>query len=260
MNIYLDFEATQFKENIIAIGASCIYGDFSCLVKPPKGDKITKFITELTGITKEMASNALSYDEGFLDFYAWICLMNEISETPVFYHSYGNMDKKFLKNSSQYVTIPFVKEFLEILSEALIDDSTQVKKYFHTESIGVFKALHYFFPTYAEQDHDPLNDAIALKFLMIPLKIAKPLEKNPFKKKNESNTTSNVSKIIAKQINVKNPITKTFSSFEEALEWMYKKIKKPCPNAIKKNVENHLKKAILNNRNYHNYNWKKEES
>ena len=44
MDFYFDFEATQFNENIIAIGATCDYGSFDCLVRPPEGDKITKFI------------------------------------------------------------------------------------------------------------------------------------------------------------------------------------------------------------------------
>ena len=54
MDFYLDFEATQFKSNIIAIGCSCEYGDFDCLVRPPRKDHITPFITNLTGISKEM--------------------------------------------------------------------------------------------------------------------------------------------------------------------------------------------------------------
>ena len=49
MNIYLDFEATQFGEHIIAIGAHCSLGDFDCLVKPPQGGKINKFITNESG-------------------------------------------------------------------------------------------------------------------------------------------------------------------------------------------------------------------
>lgn len=69
MDFYFDFEATQFKENIIAIGATCEYGSFDCLVRPPKGDKVTKFITDLTGITPEMAETALSLDEAFFDLW-----------------------------------------------------------------------------------------------------------------------------------------------------------------------------------------------
>ena len=54
MRFFVDFEATQFSNRIISIGCVAANGNtFSTLVKPGK-KKITKFITDLTGITNEI--------------------------------------------------------------------------------------------------------------------------------------------------------------------------------------------------------------
>ena len=59
MNFYVDFEATQFSGHIIQIGCVNENGQqFQSLVKPPEGEKITEFITNLTGITNEMLAEA----------------------------------------------------------------------------------------------------------------------------------------------------------------------------------------------------------
>lgn len=67
MNFYIDFEATQFSEEIISIG--CVSENdkmFYCLVKPSDPKKITKFITELTGISAEKVKDSgLSPDQAF---------------------------------------------------------------------------------------------------------------------------------------------------------------------------------------------------
>ena len=66
MNFYVDFEATQFSNRIISIGCTNELGEkFETLVKPVNGDKINKFITDLTGITPEMVENAPTADEAF---------------------------------------------------------------------------------------------------------------------------------------------------------------------------------------------------
>lgn len=59
MKYFIDFEATQFSQEIISIG--CIREDgqtFYALVAPKKG-KITPFITNLTGITAEISAGTI---------------------------------------------------------------------------------------------------------------------------------------------------------------------------------------------------------
>ena len=133
MNIYLDFEATQFKENIIAIGAHCKYGDFDCLGKPPKGDRITNFITELTGISKDMVDTALDIETAFWDFHNWVYEVS--SNGPTFFHVYGDMDKVFMANSLKHIQNPYLKRFVENLTDSLIDDTKTVKRFFHSNAI-----------------------------------------------------------------------------------------------------------------------------
>ena len=265
MDIYLDFEATQFKENVLAIGATCKYGDFDCVVRPPKGDKVTKFITSLTGITAEMGKTALTADEAFSDFYNWITEVGQIDGSPMFYHVYGNMDKVFLKNTARYIESDFIREFVENLSESLIDDSNKVCRYFHTKAIGVYKAWRFFDPETREQDHDPLNDSIALAKIIDYISKAEPLENCPFEEnkpqlpKEKKERTSLLEGCKIKCINVQNDKEKVFLNEGEAFSWLFKKVKRNHPKTLKKNVKKRLKKAILNNTIYCNYIWNKEE-
>lgn len=257
MDIYLDFEATQFKENIIAIGASCTNGSFDCLVRPPKNDKITKFITKLTGITPEMAKNALSLEEAFLDLWTWVCNVSE--NNPTFFHVFGNMDKKFLQKAVSHCEVAGIKTFIENLSESLIDDSKKVCQYFHTKTVGVYKALRYFESDLPEQDHDPLNDAIALKNLMFHINYAKPLEECPFEErqpqiqKEKSITQSINAKISAKR---KKKPAQHFETFEKACNWAYEQILIVNPEAKKTTIEKNIKKAIQQETKYNGYLWK----
>lgn len=82
MKYFIDFEATQFSQEIISIG--CIREDgqtFYALVAPKKG-KITPFITNLTGITAEMIDSAMSADAVFSKFYDW--LFENLDDAPEF--------------------------------------------------------------------------------------------------------------------------------------------------------------------------------
>lgn len=267
MNIYLDFEATQFAENVIAIGASCIYGSFDCLVKTPKNDKITNFITELTGITKEMSKNALSTEEAFYDFYLWICEMGkcENHQTPIFFHTYGKTDKIFVKNAIKHIENPYLIEFVKNLSESLIDDSTEVCRFFHIKAIGVHKAIKYFFPNIANQDHDPLNDAILLQKLMEQISISAELTKCPFSiiTKEKKSTEVKKNKKLSIVLRSTCPATRkrkilSFDSAEEAIDWAIAKIQSTCPNASIQNIKSRVKKAITKQGNYVGYQWRVE--
>ena len=95
MKYFIDFEATQFSEEIISVG--CIREDgetFYSLVAPIEG-KITPFITNLTGITAEMLQDAMSPDHVFESFYDW-AFAND--DTPDFF-VWGNSDIDFLRHT-----------------------------------------------------------------------------------------------------------------------------------------------------------------
>ena len=163
MDIYFDFEATQFSERIISIGATCQYGEFSCLISS-FAKKITPFITQLTGITKEMVKGAPTADEAFDDLINWI---QEVDcGEPIKYHCYGDSDKRFLRNTAKDIQNDRIANFVIDMADTIIDDSLIVTRYFKLNTIGVHKALKRFDPEIPDQDHDALNDAILLCRLM----------------------------------------------------------------------------------------------
>ena len=72
MKYFIDFEAMQFSNYIISVG--CVREDgkeFYSLVHTPENTKknVSKFITDLTGITTEMVSDAPSPEEVFNKFF-----------------------------------------------------------------------------------------------------------------------------------------------------------------------------------------------
>lgn len=76
MNYFIDFEATQFSNEIISIGCvSETNAKFSRMIYTDK--KITSFITNLTGITDEMNKAAPSLDDVFTLFFYWILEHND---------------------------------------------------------------------------------------------------------------------------------------------------------------------------------------
>lgn len=264
MNIYFDFEATQFSERVLAIGATCEYGEFDCLVRPRKGDKLTKLITDLTGITREMLVNAPDAEEAFTDLYNWMGLMTNEIDTPIFYHCYGNSDIIFLINTASKMKEGWVKNFVLDLAESLIDDSRHVRKFFHNKSIGLHKALQYFEPDLPRQTHDPLDDAILLKRLMDYVEKAEPIceeeEIGPISiKKKKVIRTDSKTKYYIEARSIQNPEAKPkqFNDYRSAFDFCIRKIHKTLPNANPKTMEKNCKKAIDNGTPYLGRMWKK---
>lgn len=98
MKYFIDFEATQFSQEIISVG--CIREDgqtFYALVAPKKG-KITPFITNLTGITAEMIDSAMSAEAVFSRFYDW--LFENPDDMPEFI-VWGGADGDFVRHTSR---------------------------------------------------------------------------------------------------------------------------------------------------------------
>ena len=70
MRYFIDFEASQFAEEIISVGCVDESGrSFYSLVRPKKPKKVTDFITKLTGITREEVLAAATADEVFSKLY-----------------------------------------------------------------------------------------------------------------------------------------------------------------------------------------------
>lgn len=164
MKFYVDFEATQFTERVIAIGCVCENGkSFRSMVRLCKGDKLTPFITQLTGITEEMLENAPTVDEAFRNFFYFVA-ENCNGEAPEYY-CYGNTDVRFIKQTVKKMTDFLAITFATSMASLLQDYSVVVKNFFKTGPLGLFRVYSFMLPEAPRQSHDPLEDAIMLQYI-----------------------------------------------------------------------------------------------
>lgn len=174
MIYYLDLEATQFTNEIISIGCISENGDtFSSLVRPKH--KVTKFITALTGITKEMAASAPTPNEVFKAFEEWAYFSSE----DIFY-VYGDSDKLFLKDTARRCDDKITVSIINHIKNHLHDYSKDVNSFFGTSTVGLKKVVSYIKNEEITQNHNALEDAEMLKEVVTLLPtLAKP-EESPF--------------------------------------------------------------------------------
>ena len=161
MKYFIDLEATQFSNEIISIG--CVREDgetFYSLVNVAK-NKMTNFITELTGITKEDVSEAPSSDEVFTKFYDWIIP----DESKAQFFCYGNADLGFIRKNLNKATTVKAQMALSVLALHLVDYSKCVERHFGLiKAISLKKVLAYYRQVEeVEQNHNALEDALFLK-------------------------------------------------------------------------------------------------
>lgn len=177
MNYFIDFEASNYIFEIISIG--CIAEDgrvFSSLVRPNSVDKITKYITKLTGITREAAKSADPLEVVAKDFYNWI----KDDPNPVFY-CYGDSDKMFLDRAyDRHKRDKVCRYCIKLMLSTLHDFSKDVQKHYGLDApVRLLSVYRHFFSNEAEQKHDALEDARMLKSVFYQLKSA-PKTPNPF--------------------------------------------------------------------------------
>lgn len=162
MKFFMDFEATQFHGNIISIGCVNEAGQhFKSLVRPPEGDKVSDFITKLTGITNAMLAEAPSADTAFINFLNYLAT-NSDDKAPEYY-CYGENDVDFLKHTMNHMTDIYAISLVQALRANLIDYSKDVKTFFVSpHRIALRKVYNLIKEEETEQHHDALEDAIML--------------------------------------------------------------------------------------------------
>ncbi len=162
MKYFIDFEATQYSNEIISIGCVNENGDtFSSLVRAnPK--KVTGFITRLTGITRSEVAAAPTSDEVFSQFFDWISKDNRSDFT---FYCYGDTDIKFIESNLKRTSSMKAVCALSIIGQHLKDYSKEVKKHYGLiKNIKLIKLIQYYRGTDdIEQSHDSLEDALFLK-------------------------------------------------------------------------------------------------
>ena len=161
MKYFIDFEATQFSNEIISVG--CVREDgetFYSLVNVQR-NKITPFITDLTGISKDDVEIAPSSDEVFENLYDW--LSQDKSKAQFF--CYGNNDIGFIRRNLNKTNSIKAQMALSLIAFNLVDYSKTVVRHFGLiKSIALIKVLaHYRQEEEIEQNHNALEDALFLK-------------------------------------------------------------------------------------------------
>lgn len=267
MDFYLDFEATQFSNQIISIGCIAENGNtFSTLVNPGEKEKISRFITELTGITKDMLAAAPDATTAFNDFYDFV-IDNNIGIPR--YFCYGDSDVEFIKATINNMNDTRAIVFAQSILTSLFDYSRSVKRFFKVDqSIALRKLFSFIKEDEIVQKHDALEDAkmlydVADKMIQFchPEDIEKirniPGQKKPQVKNNKkapesfinmsgtiwSATTGADEKNYSIKCEGRGDNTKYFKDLETAVMWIIKYITGGSPK--KDNIVKHRKKEIL---------------
>lgn len=178
MNYFIDFEATQFSNEIISIGCVRENGDtFYSEVRAKK--KITSFITSLTGITDEQNKKADSSDDVFRAFFKWLC---EYPQDRAIFYCYGNSDFNFVKKNLNLTHNLGAQAALSVIGMNLYDYSATTKAHFGlAKNISLIKLVAYYRGVESiEQAHNALEDALYLKEVFENVSIEKEVLGHPF--------------------------------------------------------------------------------
>ena len=258
MEYYIDFEATQFSNEIISVGCVDENGrTFYTLVKPCKPEKLNNFITDLTGITREDLVSAPTADEAFSNFFRWI----DKTGTAEFY-CYGNCDARFVK-----FTLRHIKDFdaqcaMSLILSTLSDFSYYAMDFFRVDqTIGLVKIVEYYSGEKIQQKHNSLEDAQYLKYVADRMQEGKP-DGCPFpeyvnsKKPQDAPPPQPIFKHYIKA--VKGNSVFIFPSYGKASDWV-------MLNLLAKNIEtgektkssiaNKIVHAVHANKPYYGYRW-----
>lgn len=260
MKYFVDFEATQFSNEIIEIG--CVREDgaeFKSYVNAKR--KLTDFIKSLTGISQETIDAAPSSDEVFRNFYQWLK-----GDTNIEFYCYGNSDIDFVKKNLSKTTDFEAQAALSMIGMALNDYAVEVKRHFGIiKTIGLVKALaHYRGVDAIEQNHDALEDAKFLKEVYDYIQAEGEIEECPF----PDYQKKVVKKPIQPKVEVpkgvpyiarirKNRVVETYATMDEAVTWVINQAFENQRGEMKpENVAKRVRRASGQNQPYISWKWK----
>lgn len=261
MNFYVDFEATQPEQEIISIG---VYSDneesFYALVKP-QFSKVSKYITDMTGITNEMLEDRYDFDTALNDMYIW-CANQETNLNDWHFYSYGDGDIDFLKHTMRNIETERPLVLASIMIATMKDYSQDVTKYFRGTT-SLIKAFNYLKSLENKQRHNALEDAKMLADIFMKINEKEPLSKNPFVEMAiaEGNYTFPSGRFFCKAKG-KNAKEREFGCIQEAIEWLINtNIAKDSREAVRRDkMATKIMKAIRKNECYMNYKWRRDKN
>lgn len=258
MNFYIDFEATQPEQEIISIGAVADNGaTFHALIKP-QFSSISKYISDMTGITQQMIETAKTFDCVMRDFYQW-CTIQESYLIKWHFYSYGDSDVDFLKHTLQNVISENALIITSLMISTMKDYSKEVAKYFRGGT-SLIKAFNYLETLENKQKHNALEDATMLADIYNKIDGKEPLESNPFIEQKIINYTFPSGEFYC-TTGGKNYKERHFVSIHDAMEWLINNhIGKEARDTVRRDkMATKIMKAIRKKDTYMGYKWRREK-
>lgn len=251
MKFFIDFEASQFTQEIISIGCVAETGEtFYSLVNTKH--KIGNFIAELTGITQAQINSAPDVDTIFDNFFFWLNTLTDGKK--IEFICYGNCDTNFALNTLKNVKRSFfAQSSLSLLISNMLNYADYTKEYFGlNKHIGLLKVYQYYkHDNTIIQSHNALDDAIMLKYIYEQMR-ENPKEENDFP---FPEYMLLVNCFVPSDL--ENPY-KTFRGFPEAIKWVKSYQSMPKETSAER-VSNKLKNAIDNHKKYCGFFWEIED-
>ena len=267
MIFYIDFEATQPENEIIAIGAVAENGStFYTLVKPQLSS-ISQYVSELTHISPADLEKAPNIDKALIDFDLWM-MSQESDIMKCRFIAYGD-DSKFVKSTLPAIKHQHAFTVAAILIAKIEDCYDDTRKFFHG-TIKLVHAFNYVQSTETEQKHNPLEDAMMLQKVYEYTQTHEPLPCHPLNKEFDAAMANHTAKMPSgifwcKHANGgKNSKVYNFATCDEAIDWLIEKVMRhPNPEIVHRDrVMTNIMKSVRTGRKYCDYRWfrKKEEN
>lgn len=246
MNIYIDFEASQYTQEIISVGAISSSGEeFYSLVNTSR--PVGKVVEGLTGIKQQDITDADQPNIVFEDFFFWLQDVSNNGNKKVRFICYGNSDLDFAKNTLKKTgNSLYAEAALSMIICNMVDYAEYTKDYFGlARHISLLKlARFYSHNENLQQNHNSLDDAKLLKFIYEKIQEGNDLVENPF--------LEYMQKIEIYDND--NNLIETFYGMGQAIKWVID-FKHMSPNASKKKIANKIIAVSQSKEEYCGFNW-----
>lgn len=244
MKYFIDFEASQYTQEIISVGCVSETGEtFYSLVntKHPVG----KFVSSLTGLNQDDIKLAPKPDVVFTAFYQWIVKTNPTNR-PIQFICYGNADTGFAINTLKHITLSYQAQcILSIIALSLTDYSETVKTAFGlTKHISLLKVAQYFSNVELIQNHNALDDAKLLKFVYDNVQTNMPFDTAAF--------PEYMSQV--ERYNLDHQFEEVFYGMEPAIKWIMEYQSMPSDTKISQ-VASRIKNSSDQKKPYCGFYW-----
>ena len=253
MKIYLDFEATQPENEIIAIGAVSETGKtFYSLVKP-RNSHISAYISKMTHITEADLNTAEEIDAVLKKFNLWV-MGQESDIMKCDFISYGD-DSTFIKHTLPSIQTGEAFIIASYLYAKIRDCSKEVSKFFHG-GISLINAFNYIESMERKQRHNPLEDAIMLQKVMDGIKDKEPLAEHPIRYEASSDEYKSPSGHFWHR-DIKTKEYREFDTCEDAITWYIENKINPAQQAgVHRNrIMGHIMASVRSKKQYGGFKW-----